>query len=586
MQFNRDINLSSDSALYKLPLIFASVCLLIGVIIAYTSPAQNYELSIYESTPTVFWAAVIINIIISAVYTLLFKQEQKKGLLLVVLSIMSVIALPLIRQYYFFSEGDALTHLGNTKALKTGLLDPLTPLYPGGYILSITLSEILSFTLERAMFLPGLITLLVFIISIPLIVRYATGEKFLSAIAVFSALTLLVVGRNGVHFIPNQIGRLYLACPLILAFFVIDCQDWRYYVLFLITSIGLLFFHPQVMLTLVLILGGISLPFLIRVFQTKQVDNQTITSFIMVTTVAIIMYIWIISKEEFTNVASGLIISLWAPSPGANTVGRTSSLQKVGGSIGEIFTKLFAPHAVFIFVSLVVCATTFHLFFIREGKKSLSEYKRGSKIKILWVFGLLPSFVMFSVSFAASVQYMRYFYISMVLVTLLGVFGIYEFSRRFRTFLSTTGIVVIMIVLLVSMLFVAFPSPYIYLHNYQVSESQIHGYDTTFENRAESIEFVNVRSPPNRYFDATQGTKLNNEVGVFTSKTPDHFADRQLAQYYNNEKYLPITEADRTREPTVYKGFRYNRADFRYLENERSINKVQSNDQYDLYLIS
>lgn len=577
---------SSDSALYKLPLIFASVCLLAGVIMAYASPAQTYELSIYDSTPAVFWAAVIINIVISAAYALLLKREQKKSLLLVVLSIISVIALPMIRGYYFFSEGDALTHLGNAKALKAGLLDPLSPLYPGGYILSITLSEILSFPLERAMFLPGLITLLVFIISIPLVVRYATGEKFVSAIAVFSALTLLVVGRNGVHFIPNQIGRLYLACPLILAFFVMERRDWRYYVLFLITSIGLLFFHPQVMLALVLTLGGVSLPFLIRVFQTRKVDNQTRTTFMTTITSGIIMYIWIISRAEFANVASGLIISLLAPSPGANTAGKASSLQKVGGSVGEIFVKLFAPHAVFVFVSLAVCIGVFYSFFVKERKKRLSGYKGENKIKILCVFGLIPGFVLFSVSFAASIQYMRYFYISMVLVTLLGVFGIYKLNRRFRTFLSNIGTVVIMIVLIVSMLFVAFPSPYIYLHNYQVSESQIHGYNTTYENRAESIEFVNVRSPPNRYFDATQGTKPDNEGGVTTNKTPDHFADHQLAQYYANKKYLPITESDRTREPTVYEGFRYNRADFRYLDNEKRINKVQSNDQYDLYLIN
>lgn len=553
---------------------------------AYASPAQTYELSIYESTPTVFWIAVIISIVISAVYSLLLKREQKKSLLVAVLSITSVIALPLIRRYYFFSEGDALTHLGNAKGIEAGLLNPLDSLYPGGYILSITLSKILSFPLERAMFLPGLITLLVFIVSILLITRYITGERFVSAIAVFSALTLLVVGRNGVHFIPNQIGRLYLACPLILAFFVIECQDWRYYILFLITSVGLLFFHPQVMLTLVLILGGVSLPFLIRVFQTKEVDDQTGTSFIIMITTGMIMYMWIISKKEFTNVASGLIISLLAPSPGANTIRKASSLQKVGGSVSEIFVKLFAPHAVFVFISLVMCIGTLYFFFIKEGRKDLGEYKERNRTKILWVFGLIPGFVMFSVSFAASIQYMRYFYISMVLVTLLGVFGIYEFNRRFRTFLSTVGIVVIMVILIISMLFVAFPSPYIYLHNYQVSESQVHGYDTTYENRAESIEFVNVRSPPDRYFDATQGTSLDNEVDTTANKTPDHFADHQLAQYYNDKKYLPITKADRTREPTVYEGFRYNRADFRYLENEKAINKVQSNDQYDLYLIN
>ena len=579
------MNRPPDSTLYKALLILSSVFLSIGVLRAHSVPAQMYELSIYTATPLTFWVGVVSSIVTSIVFVILLKKEYQASLLLCTLSIIAVFSLPLIRGYYFFGEGDALTHLGDAKAFRAGLFEPLNSFYPGGHILSIIIDKALNIPIERAMLFPGLISVLVFIIGVSLTIRRLYERRFTTVIAGFSALLLLVVGGNGVHFVPNMIGRLYLICPLLLALLSISNQDRRHYILFIISSVGLLFFHAQIMLSLVLISTGISLAYLINNIQLREITIHRHTSFSITMVSGIIFYIWIITKRKFANAASGLIISLIAPSPGADSTSSVSSLRQVGGSVAEIFLKLFAPHTLFVSIASTVCISTLYLFFIKFRDRNLDKIEGENKLAILLTFGLSLMFLLFIVTFVASFQYMRYFYTAMVLVTLLGVIGVKKLNIPSRDFSIRLITSVTLIILVVSVLLVAFPSPYIYLHNGQVTESQMHGYETTFENREESIDFVKVRSPPQRYFDATRGFAMGNDQEITAVKTPDHFADHRLVQYYDEKRYLPITQADRTRDPTVYEGFRYNRSDFRYLDNQEDINKVQSNNQYDLYLI-
>jgi len=66
---------------------------------------------------------------------------------------------------------------------------------------------------------------------------------------------------------------------------------------------------------------------------------------------------------------------------------------------------------------------------------------------------------------------------------------------------------------------------------------------------------------------------------------PDHFDNRTLRTYYEEPVYIPVTEADRVRDPELWNGFRFSDADFEYLETEPGINKVQSNGGYTLYRV-
>jgi hypothetical protein len=136
---------------------------------------------------------------------------------------------------------------------------------------------------------------------------------------------------------------------------------------------------------------------------------------------------------------------------------------------------------------------------------------------------------------------------------------------------------------------VVFTSPYFYTPSEQVTEKQLHGYETTFENQASSVLFSEVRSSTSRYGAALKGKAIPREAyypgADDENQAPDHFANQSLRTQYDQRTYLPVTEADRIRDPILWEGFRFNHSDFRYLDAEPGINKIQSNGGYDLYLV-
>jgi len=133
------------------------------------------------------------------------------------------------------------------------------------------------------------------------------------------------------------------------------------------------------------------------------------------------------------------------------------------------------------------------------------------------------------------------------------------------------------------------PSPYIYQTSGHVTEAQIEGYGTAFSYSHEEIYYSKVRSSPDRYGDAIYGTTDKSQEYYRRGSSitvPDHFANQNLRSYFEDPEYLAITEADRVRDGDVYKGFRFGSQDFRYVNNEPGIDKIQSNGGLDIYLIN
>ena len=51
--------------LSKVLLTFGFVTLAVGVAVAYTAPASNYELSAYTATPTLFWVGIAVATLVA-----------------------------------------------------------------------------------------------------------------------------------------------------------------------------------------------------------------------------------------------------------------------------------------------------------------------------------------------------------------------------------------------------------------------------------------------------------------------------------------------------------------------------------------
>lgn len=108
------------------------------------------------------------------------------------------------------------------------------------------------------------------------------------------------------------------------------------------------------------------------------------------------------------------------------------------------------------------------------------------------------------------------------------------------------------------------------------------GYETAFDYQRDGTELLYLRSVTSRYADfhsKNEATRSNS------ASVPDHFADQELADYHEEQKYVAVTANDRKLGLEVYNGLRHSQEDFQYLETDPSILRVQSNGNFELYLV-
>ncbi|GAA0218826.1 hypothetical protein GCM10009000_037270 [Halobacterium noricense] len=139
-------------------------------------------------------------------------------------------------------------------------------------------------------------------------------------------------------------------------------------------------------------------------------------------------------------------------------------------------------------------------------------------------------------------------------------------------------------------------SPYIYKSNQKVSESSITGHEFSFTNSNDDIQFVGD-APPDRYRNAIFGTiKSSRGLGVAKNiqvidyeynrgRVPFHFANQSLNSHYNSERYLTIQEREIKKNTQLYEGSGYSKSDYKYLNNNRKIDKIYDNRGFRLYIV-
>lgn len=574
----------------KLLLTSAALFLAVGVLVARSNPATDYELSIYTATPILFWIAIGTVFMITVFSAVIVKSYQQISIFLAGLAMTAVFFLPLIRGYYFVLEWDPMTHLGIVKDIITGSLPALEIFYPLSHILSAELVYILNTSPEYSVIFTSIVFVFSFVISVPLIVRRFYPSNTAVSIAVFSALLVIPLARYGIQYAPNLMGRLYTPFLIVLILFIFISHDRRYIGLFILMYTAFLLLHPQVAIVFLFSLGGMTL-FTAGIYYLKPTSNlaKNRESLLLLSiTGGILIFIWIGNTDEFATAVRLLIIGLFESSPGGTSATLSGSLTAAGGSIPEIFVKLFLVPMVYITLSVIYLLVSLRYLLprIRDSNVHFNCDRRG--LVVLLGTGIIPIFLLFIVAFLASRYYMRYFFFSMPFVTIIGTIAFC--SKIDNRKIHIRGIYSIVIILLLALsVLVVYPSPYIYQAGSHVPEAQVEGYSTALEYSAENTYFERIRSPVYRYQHATNGVAESDRqeyTGRWLAQTPNHFADQNLPTYYDNRTYVAVTGTDRERDPIAYGGIRYSHDDFAYLERDPNINKVITSGEFDLYAVN
>lgn len=587
--------LTNRNSFYKSAMALTFLLLSIATFIAYQTPATGYEIDIYGSTPGAFWVSISISLLISvgvAVSRFAHSKQNKLSLGAAVFSVILIVALPLIRGYHHVGEGDMMTHIGWTEELLAGTITPLDLFYPSLHTLIAMLSLLTNLQVTQLYLLFSPVLVCLFIIFTALSAQLIETRQGIMTIGVFVGLLLLPINQVATHLQPSPRNASVYLLPVILfvVVYLMNNQSKRSFVLAGITLFGYLFIHPQFGVTISLMLGaGILSLGILQQLYVSEANHSNESVLILTLVVGLVLWIMIANEEVFTGFVQQIIHFLLV---GAETGGeisdRASSLSAVGGGIIELGIKIFL-------LPLVACAIVMFkgLFVTSNLFRKPKPHKKEDVSYLFLLVGILPLIgllVLFLVTNRRDYLF-RYQGFMMALVTILTVIPVFQiladFSKRKKQLL-----IPIIIACLTLSLLVAFPSPYIYNDSDHVTEAQMSGYETMFEHADPKINtYDHVRSSASRYGNAILGPNYlpRNEYysdDRFRGGTPDHFNNHNLAGFYDEPTYLAVTTADKKRDVGLYAGFRFNRDDFRYLDQDPNIQKVHANGGTEFYYVT
>ncbi|WP_331234062.1 hypothetical protein [Natronorarus salvus] len=563
-------------------------------------------------------AALVIATVVA--FSASKRPIRSASYVLGLLSFMSIVMLPRIRGWYYQAESDALSHLGATREFAYGVNEITNSQYPFIHTVTVFLSGATGVELNRTFLIVVPAFVLTFIIFSVLTARLFSNDRWILGMALFSGMLLLPINhiQGRVEPQPSAQAILYVTLALFLLIFVMLEQDHRTSLLLILVSFSMVVLHPQHAASLILLFLGIAGAHLLyATFWRTELSTTGTVMPIYIHASLIVIFFWIWSQaiiaERFERNFSRMIGSMFIDTETAASVQtRGVSLEAIGGTIEEIFIKLFLISVIYCAIcALLMGASVTTTFFTRfERLQSLVQpisfkSRATNLVFAFWTFGFFVTSALFFVYILGSLsdQYMRHYGFLMAMVTIMGALAVGQILKFLASRFSvdkTKPIAIIFIIICLSMTVpVIYGSPYIYQDSHHVPEQTLEGHSIALKIADEEALHTTMRRNLYRYQDAVlrgYDTDRSYEDDYRRENVPDHFANdesradeienqRDLHGFYGEYAYLYVKERDRIYETQVINGLRWSDEDLDYLEQEPGINRVQDNGGFNLYAI-
>ncbi|MXR19617.1 hypothetical protein [Halobacterium bonnevillei] len=623
--------MSTTDRVRKLALLAGSVALTVAVLAAHNSPAAAYELSIYASTPAMVWGGVAAAFLSGALVA--FTARVRSGVWAAAVGLvggatLTVFGLPLLRGYEFYGVGDSLSHVGWAREIAAGAHDPTNLLYPGVHSLTVFVGRVADVPMTQANMVVALVAIpFVFLLFVPLAAELIAATPRAYTVGLLVAALFVPINNVSVH--PNTHPAsqaillfaflLYLA----LAYTTGDldagrgdesrdsaggrgdrihrsaggrgdstASPWLVLgtgtgVLLVLASAAVVFVHPQQALNVALVFAAIAaVQFLARRFAANRALAAHRPLYVHTAVLLAVFFAWTPRFDRAQGAFTGTIESLVQSGPSAGGVvsQRSASLTVVGGSLPELFGKLFGV--------ATVCSA------LAAGLLGVGLYRRYRDSDALVGYvgaGLVPVVGVFLVVLASNAgdMYFRYHGFIMVPVSILAAAAL----ARARNWAAHRGaaragaaIVVVLLLGLAPVGAVAIhPSPYVYQPTKHVTAAELDGFGSAFEYREDGVEFAGVRGGPRRFVDYHYGTERARTTlsfpGYRDAIPPGVFAAGNYTDAFGDPRYIVLTERDYEREVGLYGGFRHPESGFSAFETAPGVNHVRTSDGVDVYVV-
>lgn len=584
----------TGTRLTKAGLITGFLALTAGCVAAITNPATGFELSIYTATPVAFWAGVGVALLIALVVAW-FETARPLRTVACVLgggAVSAVLALPILRGYYFFGHADAMTHLGWTKDLASGRMATTELIYPGIHTFAVFLGGITGRSLQWSLMFVVFLLGVLFLVLFPVGVRRLTDRDRTTELAAFSAFMLLPINLLSTHQQAHAFTQALFFSTLVLFVLFVYLQldprsssprDLGTGALLALSTAAVVLYHPQQAANLLLVFGAIAGYQLVGTWRGwtrpfRNVYGQTIWF-------GTVFAAWTFAHTSFVrrpiaNLVGGVVGYLTGnpPTAGGAVVSQTQSLTAIGSGIVEIYLKLFLVSTVYLVLAGVLAVA------VLRHRTPDDFPDRITAFLVLGLVAVTPLPVLYFLGNVAE-HYFRHFGFIMLVVSILGALALSAGRRwasraddRDAASIYKVAVPVALAVMLVLSLVTVFPSPYIHKSNRHVTQSEMTGYELALDN-VDNDDVVSIRGQIHRYSDGIYGTRARAE----NRQRVDAANLTSLPSFFDGEGYVVISEYERRREVGAYEGLRFTEEDFEALSTRRGVDRVLANREVTLY---
>lgn len=594
-------------------LVFISILVIINII-AQNQGVRGYEISIYNEYPASLWYLIILCILICQIiiFMCIFSKvassmSWKLACTGMVICNSILLFIPLIRRYAIYGNADPSSHMGYMlDILQTG--HAVSNKYPIVHILGVISHEICGLDLNIFMLMYPWIYYLIYVTFFYLIYRIFLDCRP-SILAGMMVAPLLFAKFGNISFTPQALSNYFSLVLLYLFFKRSDLSNNNvacYSILICIASYVITFGHPLTSLFLIVTISIFEVSYhILKQFNLYSVLWSYRSASNLILIMIIIFGFWSSYVRVFLN--SFYKVFLWLHE---DTIS-TSAFEERMDQISE-----FDPGISYILNSFIHVYGLWLLYMLM-GVVSIIVIFKAWKKKVIYldnyILTLITGFIAYFIFYLYSqfvvkgtgyVRIGHYAIIASLYLIPIAIGHVLErdiIEKKNAKSICKQPVLIFFSIFIICITYLSvyslYGSPITKTTGAHVPDSWLIGMDTFFEIRYDHIWIIEGGISIERIRDSLYG--IYNPLSTSAAyprvgpPIPNHFNynndNTNLVENYDKQMYIIISKLFRILYPNMLQEYpsnwRFNQTDFLMLENDKSVLRVYSNAELDVYLL-
>lgn len=569
---------SGQKNVERLTIIFTAISFLLitfAIFSLYDAPMKGYELSVYASTPAIFWIAMLLGLV-NGIFMFIRNFGKTKrfwaiGLFEIILCNLLLISLYVYRGSLYLERTDSLTYVGyaNDIALHGTIIQ--SNIYPMVSILMGSLSSVTGLSvIDVSQMLPAIFYSL-FTISI-----LCWAQSISKKTAFVSSMMLASMPILFAWFVPTLMHETLCVLILPFLFYVLwrgRLGDVRFKVIAAVLIVFIVLGHPMVAIGVLLFLSVILLTeYLVR-------SQIRIISSSMVLFTFVILFGWIALQASLVHDLKTIIEQIFGMISGTSTFGNAQGMASKLGiwSTIQSFLVCTIDDIIYIFLVLWVGIIIWR-----------NKWRSNSFTVILACFLGGSIFLAAIIFMAYAHNPFRLIYLNFVMIFAIPLVGFLLCRKKSQGKTKAFRVVAILVlVCMVSSVFAVYQDPIGRFPNGSITHSEVVGCNWFIINREAQMDIYEIQTVPWRFADLIYGASYryeNPSLQYNERQVSDHFGSFLTLNETAGISNLVFSTYDVGAYTQVWQATdRFNMNDFQNLSNSDVANRIYVNGVFSCY---